>query len=348
MLPDKMTAAVLYGKEDVRIEEAPVPRPGPGEILIRIEAALTCGTDLKVFRRGYHARMIQPPALFGHEFAGTVAAVGPETKGFKEGDRVVSANSAPCGTCFFCRRGEFSVCEDLLFVNGAYAAYLLLPRRVTETNCLHIPDGLDAAEAAMTEPLACAIKGMEDLGVRAGETLAVIGAGPLGLMHVCLAAGRGANVIAIDKRADRLAVAADLGASTTIVPDDGDRWIEQVRAISNDGYGVDRAVEAVGVTATWEAAIRLLRKGGTVNLFGGCTSGSRITVDTSRMHYEEIKLIATFHLTPATVRGALNAIATGKVPARKWIGAERPLADLPAVFAEMVAGTAPPKTAIRP
>jgi L-iditol 2-dehydrogenase len=346
MLPEKMTAAVLYGREDVRIEDVPVPRPGEGELLLRVGAALTCGTDLKVFLRGYHARMIRPPAVFGHEFAGTVAAVGAGESGFCEGDRVVAANSAPCMRCFYCVRGRYSLCEDLLFVNGAYAEYLLVPRQIVRLNCLRIPDGLEEAEAAMTEPLACAVKAVEDLGVCAGETVAVVGAGPLGLMHVCLAAERGAHVISIDRRTDRLALARRLGASETIEAE-GD-WVERVRAGANGGRGVDHAVEAVGLPETWNATVRLLRKGGRANLFGGCPRETYLTVGTSRMHYEELTLLASFHHTPETVRGALELIAADKVPAREWIGARRPLDELTTVLEEMKRGDAPPKTAILP
>ena len=135
----QMTAAVLYGKEDVKIEQVPIPTLDDGEVLVKVQVALTCGTDLKVYQRGYHARMIVPPALFGHELAGVIEEVGPNVSGFRKGMRVVALNSAPCGTCFYCSKHQENLCQDLLFNNGAYAEYIRIPRRIVETNMLAIP-----------------------------------------------------------------------------------------------------------------------------------------------------------------------------------------------------------------
>src|SRR5271167_3715477 len=150
-----MTAAVLYGKEHLQIESVDVPELGPGDVLVRVRAALTCGTDVKVFRRGYHARMIQPPALFGHELAGDIVALGAGVEGFSVGQRVVAANSAPCLECFYCRRGSENLCEDLLFNNGAYAEYIRIPARIVERNLYEIPPHVSYQDAALIEPLAC-------------------------------------------------------------------------------------------------------------------------------------------------------------------------------------------------
>jgi len=155
-----MTAAVLYGKEDVKIERVPIPRLDDGEVLIKVQVALTCGTDVKVYRRGYHARMIVPPALFGHELAGVVEQVGPSVKGFRKGTRVVALNSAPCGRCFYCSKHQENLCEDLLFNNGAYAEYIRIPKRIVQKNMLTIPDYVSFQDAAMVEPLACVLRGL--------------------------------------------------------------------------------------------------------------------------------------------------------------------------------------------
>ncbi len=135
----KMTAAVLYGKEDLKIERVPIPRVEKGEVLVKVQVALTCGTDLKVYQRGYHARMIVPPALFGHELAGVIEEVGEGVHSFKKGMRVVALNSAPCQMCFYCSKHQENLCEDLLFNNGAYAEYIRVPRRIVEANMLVIP-----------------------------------------------------------------------------------------------------------------------------------------------------------------------------------------------------------------
>jgi len=210
-VPDTMTACVLHGKEDVRLERIPVPELQLGDILVRVEAALTCGTDLKVFLRGYHERMIQPPSVFGHEFAGEVVA--SDNGQFSAGTRIVAANSAPCWDCYFCELNKPNLCNDLLFANGAYAEYVRVPARIVEENCLTIPADLPAAKAALVEPLACAVKGVEDVAIQEGEKVLVIGAGPLGLMLARLSVLAGAEVTTVDDQSDRLAVAAELGVT---------------------------------------------------------------------------------------------------------------------------------------
>src|SRR5947207_6836597 len=197
-----MTAAVLYGKEDVKIEKVPIPRVEMGEVLIKVQVALTCGTDLKVFQRGYHARMIKPPALFGHELAGTIEEVGEGVHRFRRGQRVVALNSAPCGACFYCQKRQENLCEDLLFNNGAYAEYIRIPRRIVETNMLAVPPDVTYEEAAMVEPLACVLRGLHETGVEIGDTVTVIGGGPIGLMFVQVAKAIGCNVMSVVKRSE--------------------------------------------------------------------------------------------------------------------------------------------------
>src|SRR3954449_4086763 len=196
----RMTAAVLYGREQLGIETVDVPQIGKGDVLVRVRAALTCGTDVKVFRRGYHARMIVPPALFGHELAGDIVAVGSDVKGFRVGQRVVAANSAPCLDCYYCKRGLENLCEDLLFNNGAYAEYIRIPARIVKRNLYEIPAQISYQDAALIEPLACVLRGLEETGVRAGDTVTIIGLGPIGLMFVRIAKLYNTRVIAIGRR----------------------------------------------------------------------------------------------------------------------------------------------------
>src|ERR1700745_3024307 len=179
-----MKAAVLYGREDVRIEQVEVPTLEPGDVLLRTRVALTCGTDLKVFRRGYHAKMIVPPAVFGHEMAGTLCELDPETTQWKLGERVVVANSAPCGECFACHHGQENLCDDLLFLNGAYAESIVVPARIVQKNLLRLKTKTDFRDAALVEPLACVVQGIEDTQLKAGQNVLVFGAGPIGLMFV--------------------------------------------------------------------------------------------------------------------------------------------------------------------
>ena len=347
-----MTAAVLHGKEDVRIERVPVPDVKSGEVRIRIHAALTCGTDVKVYRRGYHARMIQPPAVFGHEFAGEIEAVGPGVNDWRVGQRVVVANSAPCGDCYYCRKNLSELCEDLLFLNGAYAQAITVPARIVTKNMVAIPSHLAYEEAALAEPLACVVRGMEEVPVERGETVIVLGAGPIGLLFVRMCALAGANVIVAGRRAERLALAARLGATETFdVSDfaDTDTLVKHLKSRTEAGRGADKVIEAVGTPAAWETAIALARKAATVSLFGGCVKGAKAMLDTDRVHYDELTLKGTFHHTPHTFRRAVEFIINGDVPAREFISQRAPLEALPALLADLAHGkTRAVKIAIHP
>jgi L-iditol 2-dehydrogenase len=341
-----MKAAVLYGKEDVRVERVDIPRLERGDVLIRTRAALTCGTDAKVFRRGYHAKMIVPPAVFGNEIAGIVEEVGPGAEGVEPGTAVVAANSAPCGDCYYCKHEMPSLCDDLLFWNGAYAEFARIPARVVRKNLLPLPDGLAFHEAAMMEPLACVIRGVEESWIGRGQSVAIIGTGPIGLMFVALARMRGAHVVAAGRRQQRLDKAIEMGAEAVVVSREGVDLAELLRERSPDGRGADVVIEAVGLPETSEAAVRAVRKGGVVQLFGGCPADTRIGIDSQLLHYQELTIKSTFHHTPESVRKAFRLIADGHIDPNAFITAEAPLEDLPAVLGHMARGGDGLKTAI--
>ncbi len=343
----QMLAAVLYGKENLKIEPVAVPEIGPRDILVRVKAALTCGTDVKVFRRGYHARMIVPPALFGHELAGDIVAVGDEVSKFRVGQRVVAANSAPCRECFFCRRGSENLCEDLLFNNGAYAEFIRIPGRIVERNTYAIPPHITYQDAALAEPLACVIRGLEETRVRPGDTVAVIGQGPIGLMFTRLAKVYGARVIAIGRRRTQLMRAQRMGADDLICGSEVEDLPTVVRELTG-GYGADVAIEAIGNPETWQMAVKLVRKGGTVNFFGGCPNDSRIELDTSMLHYSEITCTASFHHTPAHIQKALDIVSRGEITASDFVNGEEPLANLLEVMRHLMSHNGHMKTAIIP
>ena len=338
-MPETMLAAVLHGSEDLRMERIPIPAAGDGEIVVRIGAALTCGTDLKVFRRGYHAMMLKPPIIFGHELAGVVASAGPGAR-FQPGDRVVPMNSAPCAACFFCERGQQNLCEHLLFNNGAYAQYLRVPARIVEKNTLLIPDGLPFEHAALTEPLACVVLGFQESGARRGDTMAVIGAGPIGLMFIQVAALHGVRVIAVVKREDQIAAARRFGAVEVVLVTEGIETVAAVRTLTEGSRGADVVIEAVATPATWEQGVAMVRKGGVVNFFGGPPSGTVVALDTNRLHYGDITLKASFHHTPSTCRAALELIASGRFDAAGFITRTAPLEEVPGVFARMMTRSA--------
>jgi L-iditol 2-dehydrogenase len=343
-----MKAAILHGREDVRIERVPVPKAARGELVVRVDAALTCGTDLKVFRRGYHARMIVPPALFGHELAGTVVETGEGVAQFAPGDRVVALNSAPCGQCYYCGRGQENLCDDLLFNNGAYAEFIRIPARIVAKNTLKVPDHVPLEHAALTEPLACAVHGFEDSHPRPGDTVAIIGAGPLGLMILHVAALAGYEVIALVKHDGQVEAARQLGAAHVVQSSSIRRAIREARALTPKDRGVDIAIEAVGVPEAWQEAVELVRKGGTVNFFGGCAVNTHVTLDTNRIHYSDITLRATFHHTPAICRRALELIAGGRFQAGAFITGHAHLYELNRVFEKLMNRSSEIKTAIVP
>ena len=343
-------AAILHGKELIRVEDVTPPQLNPGEVRVCIEAALTCGTDLKVFKRGYHAKMIVPPAVFGHELAGVIAEVGsrrPEdgNQNWQIGDRVVPANSAPCDNCFHCGVGQENICDDLQFLNGAYAESIVVPARIVRKNLLRLKPETDFADAALTEPLACVVQGVDDTKLRAGQHVLVIGAGPIGLMFVALARNRGCEVTVAGRRAARLEAAQRLGANQIVDIGDGSGLVTRVREATKTHF--DAVIEAVGRPETWEASVHLVRKGGTVNFFGGCPAGTTVALDTTFIHYSDLTLLASFHHTPRAIRQALGFIEAGVVHAGDFVDGECPLTQLPELFKSMAAGNRAIKTLIK-
>jgi L-iditol 2-dehydrogenase len=342
-----MMAAVLYGKENLQVEPVAVPTIGSGDILVRVKVALTCGTDVKVFRRGYHARMIVPPAVFGHELAGDVVKAGSGVTRFKVGQRVVAANSAPCNQCYFCERGLENVCEDLLFNNGAYAEYIRIPARIVERNTYLIPQGVGYQDAALIEPLACVVKGFDDSAPRPGDSMAIIGLGPIGLMFVKLAKLHGCRVVAVGRRQTQLDRAAQLGADDLVVAGEHGDPVTAIRGMTQ-GRGVDVAIEAVGKPQTWQWAANMVRRGGTVNFFGGCPNDSKVSLDTALLHYSEITCKASFHHTPAYIQKALELVRAGHITAGFFVNREEPLANLLEVMRHLMSHNGHLKTAIVP
>jgi len=329
---------VFHGPGDLRREELPVPTPGPGELVMRIDAALTCGTDVKTLRRGHPVMIPKVPTVFGHEFAGTVTSVGPGVSRFHEGDRVVAANSAPCGSCPSCRSGRPNLCEDLLFVNGAYGEFIALPPRLVARNVVPLPSALPAERAAFAEPLACALLAIERARVESGQTVVVLGHGPLGCLLGMLAASRRARVIMVGKagwRFDRLKM---LGFARWLDATAGD-VVAAIRDATG-GRGAEVTVDATGRPEVWEQAVEAVARGGRVLFFGGCAPGTTIRLDTRRTHYEELTLLGAFHHTPETIRGAVEALASGALVPDGLISHRMPLEEVGQALALMAKGEA--------
>lgn len=326
-MDNRMRAAVFYAPMDVRMEEVDIPVAGPGEVLVRIEAALTCGTDVKTYRRGHPTIIQKVPSLFGHEWAGIVVEVGEGVDSFKPGMRVTAANSAPCNHCFFCKNEHHSLCQNLVYLNGAFAQFIAVPERIVRQNLYEIPEDLDFAEAALLEPLACVVHGADRTDVRLADTVAIIGAGPIGLMFLQLMKRRGARVIVSDMSQYRLQVARTLGADRTLNPRDVD-IVQAARELSSTGMGCDVVVEAIGLPETWEQAVQMARPGGIVNLFGGCKSGTSFSVATNRLHYDEVRILGVYHHTPRTVRMARDLLAHHQIDGKALITSRAPLDEV--------------------
>lgn len=315
-----MKSIQYYGPQNIKFEEVPIKPPEDGEIVVKIMSALTCGTDVKTFRRGHPVLIKNIPSGFGHEFSGIVDKVADGVENVKVGDRVAVANSAPCGHCFFCKKEEYNLCENLNLLNGAYAQYITVPKRIVEKNTVIIPDYLSFDKAAFAEPLANVVHGVERTDIKEGQTVGIIGIGPIGLMFARLAKLKGAKVIAAGRNSEKLRLADEFAHADEIIDLKKYPNPEKIfKEFTEEKRGLDVAVECVGLPEIWERIFSCVRPGGTVHFFGGCKSGSTVTFDTTKMHYGDIKLMSVFHHTPKYFRMALDYIASGNVEVEKLI-----------------------------
>jgi len=304
-------AVRFHGPGDLRVEEVPDPAPGPGDVLVQVEVALTDGTDLKAFRRGHPVLLGEPPSPFGHEFCGIDVATGR---------RVVAANSAPCGACRPCSRGRPTLCENLRpLLNGAYAELLVVPERIARVNLHRVPAGLAPEVAALLEPLACALHAVDVAGADAGQAALVLGPGPMGMLLCACLRDAGARVAVAGGSAERRALAARFGAVRGEAP-------------------AEVVVEATGTPEGWRAAVDAATAGGTVVFFSGLPTDATVELPAYGIHYEELTLRGSFHHTPQTVRAALGFLASGAYPWHELLTHEVGLEALPGLFAEPPAG----------
>ncbi|NCF26413.1 MAG: alcohol dehydrogenase catalytic domain-containing protein [Gammaproteobacteria bacterium] len=338
-LPEHMRAAILVGPERIEIREMPVPRPGDGELVLRVRAATTCGTDVKVFRRGGHPRMLQVPSPFGHEMAGTVAAVGSGVESFSPGDPLVVANSAACGGCDYCREQRQNLCTDLHYLNGAFAEYLRVPARFVKRSSYPIPAGLDFDRAALTEPLACVLHGLDacELARRpGGSQVVVFGAGPIGLLFTAALRRDGHRVILADPNAPRLEVGKRMGATSVQLIARGGGQAERIRSATAEGLGADVCIDCTGQPAVWSDSMQALRPGGLALLFGGCAPGTRVELDTHHVHYSEITVKGVYHHRPETVQRALEMLSDTSFESGHLLSAVRPIEEVEQALRAMI------------
>ena len=307
--------------------------PAPGAIHVRVRAALTDGTDLKAYRRG-HPQMPMP-TRFGHEFSGDVIAVGEGVTAFAPGNAVMCVHTAPCGACFWCTNGQEELCERVMpaMVLGAYAQYIEVPRAVVERNCFLKPQHLSYREAAFLEPLSCVMHSLAVLLPRG--TVAIVGDGAFGLLHALVLRERGLDPILIGRRSERLAIARAYGFEPVDAragdPRDG------VRARTG-GRGADAAIECTGTKSAWEEAPELVRRGGTISLFGGLPSGTRVTFPAERLHYDGIRVVSPFHFTPHAVREAYEMLCARRFDVLPLVTHTYPLDSIVEAFGRLDAG----------
>ncbi len=378
-----MLANIIIKPGTIELRDIKTPKPSHGEILVKIKAALTCGTDLKAFRRGHP--MIPMPGVFGHEFSGVVAEVGKGVKGFKEGDEIMAVHTAPCLKCIYCKKRLYNLCDKIMDtkVLGAFAEYILLTEYIVKQNILYKPKNLSFEEAAFLEPLSCVVHSMKSVDIKRSDNVLVIGAGPIGLLHLLLLKEKEAVVAISDKHKKKLKIAKELGAdfvlrtdtayspSPTPLPsylltdlpsreglthpctsirvetDPLKRGVpstlvgepaRQIRSAGGKGEGFDYVFECTGRPEVWQASVNYVRRGGTVILFGGCKSGTKVTYDTGKLHYDEITLKGVFHFTPSDVKKAYKLLCKGRIGILRLISGSYPLNQLQKAFDKLAMG----------
>ena len=322
-IQEEMYAVLFYGPQDIRYEKISIPKINENEILVKVKTVLTGGTDLKTYERGHPVLIKKVPSPFGHQFAGEIARIGGKVNNFKIGQKVVAMNSAPCFKCEYCKEEKYSLCEDLIFLNGAYAEYIAIPERIVKHNTYEIPHGINFQSAAIVESLAVVLHGLDRSGVKKGKTVCVIGTGSIGLLFVLLSKIFGANVISLGRKEEKLKIAKEIGAD----------FVGVLHATPLQQP--DIVIEATGQPEVWELATKIVRKGGLVNFFGGCKKGTKVELDTYRLHYDELKLIGVFHHTPKYVQEAIQLLKDNpRIESKisKIITHKMPLSDLEKAF----------------
>jgi L-iditol 2-dehydrogenase len=330
----KMKAALLKKIEDMSIEEVDIPSPGNNEIVIKVKSCSICGTDIKVYHHGH--KLIVFPRITGHEVSGTVSAVGKNVKDIKEGARVAVAPAIPCGRCYYCRKGYQTMCDNLKAIgyhyDGGFAEYMLVPEDAVRNGCVNkIPDNVSFEEASIAEPLACVINGQSLSRIETGDTVLVLGAGPIGCLHSELAKNTGAGKVILADISPERVKSAEFTGSTLV--DMSKMDIKKVVAELTDGRMADRVIVAVGAPQPQEMALELVAKRGSVNYFGGLPKEKPfIKFNSNLLHYGEFFVTGTHGSTPIHNRIALNMISSGRISAGKYITHKYPLEDIKTAF----------------
>ena len=326
-----MKAAVFYGPEDIRVEEAPTPQPGRGEVLIQVKACAVCGTDVRIYT--YGQKNVTPPHITGHEIAGVIAEVGPDVTGVQVGERVTVVTPVSCGRCKHCLEGRVNLCRNIkpigYYYPGGFAEYMIVPALAVEAaNILPLPEGLSFVEATLAEPLSCAINGQEFLDIGFGDQVLVVGAGPIGCMHVELAKVSGATKIMLaDISAERLALAQVVEAETYINSSEEDLH-DRVLA-ETDGEGADVIITACPAPDVQQQSLGMAAIRGRISFFGGLPHDrSKIQFDSNLVHYRELSVHGAFASFHRQYKEALALFASHRIDAARLITHQLPLDDI--------------------
>ncbi len=330
-----MNAVLFYGPGDIRYEKTLTPSINENEILVKVHTVLTGGTDLKTFKRGHPVLIKKTPSLFGHQFSGEIVKIGKNIKEFSVGQKIVALNSAPCFECAFCKKKRFSLCENIEFLNGAYAEYITIPERIVKHNTYLIPENIDPEYASILESLAVVLHGYERSEITKDKTVCVIGTGSIGLLFTAILKLNGVKVISLGRSPFKLNIAKEIGADFILNMKDfsEEELIKKVNSLTNN-YGPDVVIEAVGLPEVWELATKIVSRGGLVNFFGGCKKGTEVKLDTFKLHYDELKLVGVFHHTPEYAKKALNLLSDSFIQSaiKKIITRSMPLKELKEAF----------------
>jgi L-iditol 2-dehydrogenase len=339
-----MKAVVYYAPGDIRVEDVPLPHAGPDELRVKVDACAVCGTDLKSYKQGNPR--IKAPLPMGHEFTGLIDTVGERVSGFAVGDRVVMATTVSCGRCRYCREGWRNLCVDLAPMGftypGGMAEYTVIPARALENgHVIPVPAGIPAEQAALAEPLSCAVNSIQQCQLRRGDVVVILGAGPMGLMNACVARALGAGKIILSEVSEaRLAQAAQFGCDLLINPA-RDNLVARVKEATEDGLGADVVVVAAPAAGPQEIALDLVRRRGTVCLFASLAVGqSVLQLDSRKIHYGELRVIGTSDSTPDHVRQAVALMAAQAIPTAKLATHVLPLDGIFQAYDLMLSGEA--------
>lgn len=339
-----MKVARFEGPGNLSVVDAPKPTPGPKEILIKVKTCATCGTDAKIFNHG-HPRL-KPPQVIGHEISGEVVEIGTDISGFELGTRVQVIAAIPCGDCWLCKSNRMTICENQLSMGyqfaGGFAEFMVIPWEVIRVNGVNtIPENVSFDEAAVTEPLACVLNSQKIVGVSKGDSVLVMGAGPIGCLHVRLARALGAEkVFLADINGDRLALSSEKVKPDASI-DMGREDLAQVMKVLTDGRGPSVVITAAPSGAAQELAISIVAPGGRVSFFGGLPKDQPlINCDANIVHYKEVTLFGANGSSPSQNLEALEMISSGKVRVSDLITHRVPLDRVADAIDAVLSGTA--------